>query len=126
MPTRFMSTPSSPTRLPANVLAKLSGRPNAGEAEEDAVPRLEERLAELLGKPAAAMFPSGTMAQQVAMRVHADRRGIRMVTFQPQCHLEVHGNKAYAVVHGLVAALVGVPFSLIQLSDLAELSERER
>jgi threonine aldolase len=118
-----MSTPSSPTRLPANVLPRLLGRVTEGESEEDAVPRLEQRLAELLGKPAAVMFPSGTMAQQVALRIHADRRGLRTAAFHPQCHLEVHEHKGYTVVHGLTAALVGDPFSLIQLSDLAELHE---
>lgn len=118
-----MSAPMSPMRTPANVLPRLLGRVSYGESEEDAVPRLERRLAELLGKPAAVMFPTGTMAQQVALRIHADRRGIRTAAFHPQCHLEVHEHKGYAVVHGLTAALVGDPFSLIQLSDLAELHE---
>src|ERR1041384_218957 len=97
----------SSSRLPANVLPRLLGRVIAGETEADAVPRLEQRIAELLGKPAAAMFPSGTMAQQVAMRLHADRRGIRSVAFHPQCHLEVHEHKGYSLVHGLNAVLVG-------------------
>ena len=34
---------------------------------------LEERVAALLGKPAAAFFPTGTMAQQVALRCWAGR-----------------------------------------------------
>ena len=44
-------------------------------AERGAVARLEQEVAELLGKPAAAMFPSGIMAQQAALRVHCDRAG---------------------------------------------------
>jgi len=40
------------------------------------------------------------------------------VAFHPQCHLEGHEHKGYAVVHGLTAELVGDPWSLIQLSDL--------
>jgi threonine aldolase len=114
---------SSPTRLPASVLPKLLGRLADEAPEEDAVTRLETRVAELLGKPAAVMFSTGTMAQQVAMRIHADRRGIRTVAFHPQCHLEVHEHKGYAAVHGLTAELVGDPFSLIQLSDLAEVHQ---
>src|SRR5690348_17527568 len=35
---------------------------------------LEEEVAGLLGKPAAVFLPSGTMAQQSVLRVHADRR----------------------------------------------------
>jgi threonine aldolase len=120
---RFMSSAASPTRAPGQVLEKLVGRVAAGEAEDDAVPRVEARIAELLGKPAAIMFPTGTMAQQVALRVHADRRGVRTVAFHPQCHLEVHEDKGYAAVHGLTAALVGDPFELITLSALAEVRE---
>ncbi len=118
---RFVA--SSARRQPGRVLPVLLDRLGADEAEEDAVQRLERRIAELLGKPAATMFPSGTMAQQVAMRIHADRRGVRTVAFHPQCHLEVHERKGYAVVHGLVGRLVGDPFGLIQLSDLAEVRE---
>src|SRR6266536_864125 len=38
------------------------------------VAELEAEIAGLLGKPAAAFLPSGTMAQQSVLRVHADRR----------------------------------------------------
>jgi threonine aldolase len=120
---RFISSAGSPTRAPGQVLGRLAGRVADGELEDDAVPRLEERIAELLGKPAAAMFPSGTMAQQVAMRVHAERRGIRTVAFHPQCHLEVHEGKGYNAVHGLTAVLVGDPYDLITLDTLREVRE---
>jgi threonine aldolase len=43
-----------------------------------------------LGKEAAVLFPSGTMAQQIALRIHCDRRGMRTVAFHPTCHLELH------------------------------------
>jgi hypothetical protein len=36
---------------------------------------LERRIADLLGTPSALFFPTGAMAQQVALRVHAGRRG---------------------------------------------------
>jgi len=38
------------------------------------VAELETEIAGLLDKPAAAFLPSGTMAQQSVLRVHADRR----------------------------------------------------
>jgi threonine aldolase len=38
--------------------------------EDPSVNRLEERVAGLLGKPAALLFPSGTMANQAALRLH--------------------------------------------------------
>ena len=40
------------------------------------IEKLEKRVAGLLGKPAAAFMPSGTMAQQIALRLWADRRGL--------------------------------------------------
>lgn len=54
------------------------------------VAELEAEIAELLGKPAAAFLPSGTMAQQSVLRVHADRRQRRTVVFHPMCHLHRH------------------------------------
>lgn len=41
------------------------------DGPEGPVAVLERRLADLLGKEAALFFPSGTMAQQVALRIHA-------------------------------------------------------
>jgi threonine aldolase len=68
----------------------------------DAMAReLEERVAELLGKPDAALFPSGTMAQQVALRSWAMRCGNSAVAMHPLNHLEVHEREAYTVLSGL-------------------------
>src|SRR6266567_1938134 len=38
------------------------------------VAELEDEVASVLGKESAAFLPSGTMAQQAVLRVHADRR----------------------------------------------------
>ncbi len=87
------------------------------------IERLEQRVAELLGKEAAVFMPSGTMAQQIALRIWCDRRGRRTVAFHPTCHLELHEEKAYERLHGLHAALVGDPNLLIELADLEALRE---
>src|SRR5687767_7427442 len=50
------------------------------------IEELEVEVAALLGKPAAVFMPSGTMAQQIAMRVHADRAHCRTIAFHPTCH----------------------------------------
>jgi threonine aldolase len=85
--------------------------------------RVEQRVAELLGKEAAVFLPSGTMAQPIALRIWCDRRGIRTVAFHPTCHLELHEERAYAHLHGLHARLVGDPHGLIRLDDLEAIEE---
>ncbi|WP_406063929.1 threonine aldolase family protein [Micromonospora sp. NBC_00860] len=87
------------------------------------VATLERRVASLLGTDEALFFPSGTMAQQVAVRIHADRRGRRAFAAHPQCHLEVWEQQGYAVVHGLRFQPVGDRHRLITLADLAAVAE---
>jgi threonine aldolase len=87
------------------------------------VAALERRLAELLGKPAALFFPTGTMAQQVALRVHADRRGRRSFAAHPQSHLEVWEEQGYNAVHGLYFHRTGDPHELMRTEDLAAIGE---
>lgn len=65
------------------------------------VAALEERVATLLGKEAAAFFPTGTMAQQVALRCWAGRTGNQMVALHALAHPEVHERHALAQVSGL-------------------------
>jgi threonine aldolase len=84
----------------------------------------ELRIAELLGKDAAVLMPSGTMAQQIALRIHCDRRGTPVVAFHPTCHLELHEHAGYAHLHGLKAELIGDRDRLIKLSDLEGLDPR--
>ncbi|HZC25920.1 MAG TPA: beta-eliminating lyase-related protein [Actinopolymorphaceae bacterium] len=62
---------------------------------------LEERVAELLGTPAAVFFPTGTMAQQVALRYGAELAGRPCVALHPLGHQEVHERQAYAHLTGL-------------------------
>jgi threonine aldolase len=65
------------------------------------VAELEERIAGLLGTEAAAFFPTGTMAQQVALRCWAGRTGNPAVALHPLAHPEVHERGALGAVSGL-------------------------
>ncbi|WP_190155742.1 threonine aldolase family protein [Streptomyces litmocidini] len=83
--------------------AEATGR---GEAPLDMygnglVEELERRVAEELGLPAAVFFPTGTMAQQVALRCWAGRTGSPVVALHPIAHPEVHENGAFGAVSGL-------------------------
>ncbi|MFF8728817.1 threonine aldolase family protein [Streptomyces sp. NPDC015171] len=65
------------------------------------VAALEERVAALLGTEAAAFFPTGTMAQQVALRCWAGRTGDPTVALHALAHPEVHERQAFSQVSGL-------------------------
>jgi threonine aldolase len=89
----------------------------------DSVKHLESRVAGLLGKEAAVLFPSGTMAQQVALRIWCDRTGCSTVGFHPQCHLDVHEERGYERLHGLHARPIGNRVRVIARADLNEVKE---
>ena len=107
---------------PGPVLAELAKE--AGDDEPDrygegpAINAFECEIAKLLGKEAAVFLPSGTMAQQIALRIWADRKRTPMVAFHPTCHLELHDQNGYELLHGLHARLVGERTRLLTLEDL--------
>ncbi|HJT57055.1 MAG TPA: beta-eliminating lyase-related protein [Ktedonobacteraceae bacterium] len=84
----------------------------------EVINRFEAEVAALLGKEAAVFMPSGTMCQQIALRIWSERRGTPNVVFHPQSHLENHEQKAYERLHGLHSILVGSPDKLLTLEDL--------
>jgi hypothetical protein len=110
-------------RDPHAVLRRALDRVTPGTRPEEPIAELERRLADLLGKPAALFFPTGTMAQQTALRVHAERTGRRTFAAHPQCHLVVWEDEGYHAVHGLRHKAVGDRHELITLDDLAEVRE---
>lgn len=91
--------------------------------EHGAVAELEVEVADLLGKAAAVFMPSGTMAQQIALRIHADRRSSRVVALHPTSHLELHELRAHERLHALTSRPVGSPRQLMTLDDLQNVAE---
>jgi len=61
------------------------------------VEEFEDWMTSMLGTEAAAVFPSGTMAQQIALRIHCQRRGLDTVAYHPTCHLELHEHGGHAI-----------------------------
>ena len=116
-------TPRVRERLERLALAAEEGERGDRYGEGERLQRLEGRVAELLGKEAAVVMPSGTMAQQIALRIWSERQGSRAVAFHPTCHLELHEEKGYERLHGLHGTLVGDPNRLLELADLEALRE---
>lgn len=65
------------------------------------VETLEKRVAELLGTEAALFVPTGTMAQQIALRCWADRTHNPIVAMHPRAHPLNHEDDALTVLSGL-------------------------
>jgi threonine aldolase len=95
-------------RTAAELLSELGSTielDNYGEG--GVVEELESEVSELLGKPAAVFLPTGTMAQQVTLRVHADRRGRSTFVAHPACHLDWREGRGYQRLHGLTFRQAG-------------------
>ena len=76
--------------------------------EDPSINRLEEEVAGLLGKEAAVFTPSGSMANQIAIRLHT-RPGDSVLCEE--------GSHTFAYEAGAGAALSGVQFDLIPFSE---------
>ncbi|MFL6167105.1 MAG: threonine aldolase family protein [Ornithinibacter sp.] len=74
--------------------------------EHGPVATLERRVADLLGTPTAAMFPSGVMAQQAMLRVWCDERGSRRIAAPALCHPIQHEDDGPRLLHGFDFALL--------------------
>lgn len=87
------------------VLAEAEGVHDLDELSDvygdGVVGALETRVAGLLGTEAAVFFPTGTMAQQVALRCWAGRTGNPTVALHALSHPEVHERNAFSEVGGL-------------------------
>jgi threonine aldolase len=82
------------------------------------VSELEAEVASMLGKEKAVFMPSGTMAQQIALRIWSDEAGLNAVAYHPTCHLEIHEQMAYRELHHLRAILLGETSRLFTIDDL--------
>lgn len=95
-------------------LALLDHAPDVHDLDERSdiygngvVEALEEKVAGLLGKEAAAFFPTGTMAQQIALRCWAGRTGNPTVALHPLGHPELYERDAFSQVSGLRPVHIG-------------------
>jgi threonine aldolase len=110
-------------RRPHVVLRRMLDAVSPDALPGDPVEQVERRIAELLGKPRALFFPSGTMAQQVALRIHAERTGRRAFTAHPTNHLDLWEQRGYAVVHGLGFQPAGRQDRMLTRADLDDVKE---
>ena len=107
-----------------NVLSDVDGLTESdmygkGKLIED----FQTKMAEYLGKEAAVFFPSGTMAQQIALRIWCDQKGLKKVAYHPLCHLEIHEEDGLKELHHIEPILLADKTRVIQLEDVVNLEE---
>lgn len=67
----------------------------------------EKKIADLLSFEAACFMPSGTMAQQIALKIYAEKTGNPSFAIHPTSHLELHEQHAYAHLSNLKSVIIG-------------------
>lgn len=115
-------------RSPADWVAAMAASPHLALGLDSysagpGIARLEARVADLLGKPAALWFPKGVTAQQAALKVHAARAGRMTVAIHPKSHIALEEAGALERLAGLTAVRVGSdhrPFTVADLDRAAE------
>jgi threonine aldolase len=80
------------------------------------VDRLQRRTAELLGMEAAIFMPSGTMTNQIAVRIHC-KPGDELLC-EAGCHIYNYEQGGYAQLSGVAARPVEGAFGVLRLAQL--------
>ncbi|WP_342559894.1 aminotransferase class I/II-fold pyridoxal phosphate-dependent enzyme [Psychrobacillus sp. FSL W7-1457] len=83
----------------------------------------QKKMAKLLGKGTSAFFPSGTMAQQIALRIWCDEKQLNQVAYHPLCHLEIHEMDGLKELHQIKTILLADKNRVIELEDVKNLKE---
>jgi len=97
----------------------LSDIYGTGKVIED----FQDKMAALLGKEKAVFFPSGTMAQQIALRIWCDEMGSPKVAYHPLSHLEIHEEDGLKELHKIETVLLADKSRVIELDDVKAMGE---
>lgn len=83
----------------------------------------QDQMMKYLGKESAVFFPSGTMAQQIALRIWCDEKKVKKVAYHPLCHLELHEEDGLKKLHHIESILLADKDQLITLADVQTIQE---
>ena len=83
----------------------------------------QEKMANYFGKESAVFFPSGTMAQQIALRIWCDEKNVKKVAYHPLSHLEIHEEDGLKELHQIESILLADKNRVIELDDVLTMEE---
>jgi threonine aldolase len=86
--------------------------------EDPTVAALEARIAAMLGKETAVYVPSGTMSNQLGLRVHCGPGDDFLC--ETQCHIHNYEQAAYAQLFGIACQPIDGEFGLLRLEQLED------
>lgn len=87
-------------------------------SEDPTINALEARIAAMLGKEAAVYVPSGTMSNQIAVRVHC-QPGDEFLC-ESTCHIYRYEQGAYAQLFGIAVQPVDGQYGVLQVEQLVD------
>jgi threonine aldolase len=111
---------------PTPEMRRAIANADVGDAVIDVDPttdKLERLTAEILGKEAALFMPSGSMTNQIAIRVHCDR-GTEFIC-DANCHIYNYEQAAFAQLSGVVAQTVAGTHGVMTVDQLRHLIRPE-
>jgi len=111
---------------PTPEMRRAIAEAEVGDAVIDVDPtvqQLEELTAELLGMPAAVFMPSGSMTNQIAIRVHCDR-GCEFLC-DANAHIYHYEQGAFAQLSGLVAQTIHSDNGIMRRDHLVDMIRPE-
>lgn len=83
----------------------------------------QKKMAAFLGKEESVFFPSGTMAQQIAIRIWCDAKSLKKVAYHPLAHLEIHEEDGLKQLHHIETVLIADKDRVVELADITGLEE---
>jgi threonine aldolase len=86
--------------------------------DDPTVNRLQERVAALLGKEAALFVPSGTMSNQICVRVHTQPQDELLL--EATCHIYLYEAGGPAVHSGVTCRTLEGDYGILDLSQLED------
>jgi threonine aldolase len=104
---------------PTKAMRRAMAEADVGDdvfGEDPTVNRLQERVAELLGKEAAVYVPSGSMSNQIGVRLHC-APGDEFIC-EAGCHIYNYEQGAFAQLSGVVARTVDGEYGVLRRQQL--------